>query len=112
MSQEVKESENGVQAIFDHAANLMLHENKSKSEVVDELGMLGIDRENATSIVENLEIQINVAKKEVAKKDMLYGALWCVGGTILTISNIGFIFWGAIIFGGYQFFKGLINYNK
>lgn len=40
---------------------------------------------------------------------MLYGALWCVGGLALTLANVGFIFWGAIIFGGVQFFKGVAN---
>ncbi len=48
-------------------------------------------------------------RKKQANKDMLYGALWCVGGIIATMSDIGAIFWGAIIFGGIQFFKGLIN---
>jgi hypothetical protein len=38
---------------------------------------------------------------------MIFGALWCIGGTVLTISNTGYIFWGAIVFGGIQFFKGL-----
>ncbi len=49
------------------------------------------------------------ARKKQANKDMLYGALWCVGGIVATMSDIGAIFWGAIIFGGIQFFKGLIN---
>jgi hypothetical protein len=49
------------------------------------------------------------AQHEDARKDMLYGALWCVGGTIATMADIGYIFWGAIIFGAVQFFKGLAN---
>jgi hypothetical protein len=48
-------------------------------------------------------------KKKQANKDMLYGALWCVGGILATMSDVGAIFWGAIVFGGIQFFKGLIN---
>jgi hypothetical protein len=49
------------------------------------------------------------AKKKQAENDMLYGALWCIGGIIATAAHIGFIFWGAILFGGIQFFKGLSN---
>lgn len=49
------------------------------------------------------------ARKKQANKDMLYGALWCVGGIIASSANIGAIFWGAIVFGAIQFFKGLIN---
>lgn len=49
------------------------------------------------------------AKKKQAENDMLYGALWCIGGIIATAAHIGFIFWGAILFGGIQFFRGLLN---
>ena len=49
------------------------------------------------------------AKKKQAENDMLYGALWCIGGIIATAAHIGFIFWGAILFGGIQFFRGLSN---
>jgi hypothetical protein len=62
--------------------------------------------------VMNYEEQLRIAIRERAKKDMLYGALWCVGGTVLTMADVGFIFWGAIVFGGIQFFRGLMNYNK
>lgn len=51
------------------------------------------------------------AKKKQAENDMLYGALWCIGGIIATAAHIGFIFWGAILFGGIQFFRGLVNSN-
>jgi hypothetical protein len=49
------------------------------------------------------------AKKKQAENDMLYGALWCIGGIIATAAHIGFIFWGAILFGGIQFCRGLFN---
>ena len=48
-------------------------------------------------------------EKEGAKRDMVYGALWCVGGVIATIADFGYIFIGAIVFGGIQFLKGLYN---
>jgi hypothetical protein len=57
----------------------------------------------------DLQSAYDEARKKQANKDMLYGALWCIGGIIATASSIGAIFWGAIIFGGIQFFKGLIN---
>lgn len=49
---------------------------------------------------------------ERAKKDILYGALWCVGGLVATAAEIGYIFWGAIVFGGVQCVKGLMNYKS
>jgi hypothetical protein len=51
----------------------------------------------------------NANHNERANKDMLYGALWCIGGIIATISDLGYIFWGAIVFGAIQFFRGLLN---
>jgi hypothetical protein len=42
-------------------------------------------------------------------KDILFGALWCGGGLALTLSETGYIFYGAIIYGGFQMLKGFIN---
>ncbi len=46
-----------------------------------------------------------------ANKDMIWGAIWCVGGIIGTVANTGYIFWGAIVFGAIQFFRGLSRMN-
>lgn len=97
---------------YNYAANLLLNENKSAYETKAKLVEQGLSSEIAGLIVENVEIQIHEAKSEKARKDMIYGALWFCGGTILTVADIGFIFWGAILFGGIQFFKGLINVNS
>lgn len=94
---------------YNYAANLLLNENKSAHEAKTLLIEQGLSSEISGLIIENIEIQIQEAKYERARKDMLYGALWFCGGAILTIADIGFIFWGAILFGGIQFFKGLIN---
>lgn len=48
-------------------------------------------------------------------KDMILGALWCVGGAVATVISYSsasagghyYIWWGAILFGGIQFLKGL-----
>ncbi|TDO94541.1 hypothetical protein [Flavobacterium sp. 245] len=97
---------------YSYAANLLLNENKSSSETKAKLVEQGLSYEISELIVENVEIQIQEAKHERARKDMVYGALWFCGGTVLTFADIGFIFWGAILFGGIQFFKGLINVNS
>lgn len=57
------------------------------------------------------------SKKEKAKNDMIYGALWCGGGILVTAITYSaasgggryFAAYGAIIYGGYQFIRGLIN---
>lgn len=103
------EQQNFVNQIYNQAADLLLNQDKTEGEVVKTLISQGLDEETARRIVDKVSDQINDAKKERANKDMLYGALWCVGGIIATVSGIGFIFYGAIIFGGIQFFKGLMN---
>src|SRR5689334_14026066 len=99
-----------VSQIYNYAANLLVNENKNAEEVKDALVQKGLSVDAAYTIVRSVEDQISKGHKERATKDMIYGALWCVGGTVATVANIGFIFWGAILFGGIQFFKGLINY--
>jgi hypothetical protein len=74
----------------------------------------------------NLQKAINVKIKKKrnnfeinkeSEKAMLYGALWCIGGIIVTVSSYSaasdggsYTFaWGAILFGAIKFFKGLDN---
>lgn len=106
------ETQEAANQLYSYAANLLVNENKSAYETKNALVEKGLSSENAAFVVESLESQIEEAKYEKARKDMLYGALWCIGGTALTLANVGFIFWGAILFGGIQFFRGLINVNS
>lgn len=96
--------------MYNVAADLLVNQNKSSDEVKNALIEKGLSQDAAYTIVSNLEDEIRKAKKERASKDILFGALWCIGGIIATVANIGFIFWGAILFGGIQLVKGLVNY--
>lgn len=97
--------------LYQYAANLLVNGKKKGAEVERLLMLKGLDADSASTIVRELEGPIREAKKAQAKKDMLHGGLWCVGGLALTLADIGFIFWGAIVFGGYQFIKGVVNLN-
>jgi hypothetical protein len=110
MENLVTQQHEAVNQLYDFAANLMVNQNKSSDEVTSALIEKGLSQDAAYTIVNNLKEEIRKAKKERATKDMLYGALWCIGGTVATVANIGFIFWGAILFGGIQLIKGLVNY--
>lgn len=105
-----QQQQEAVNQLYNFAANLMVSQNKSSEEVTNALIEKGLSQDAAYTIVNNLKDEIRKAKNERATKDMLYGALWCMGGTVATVANIGFIFWGAILFGGIQFIKGLVNY--
>lgn len=95
-----------VKQMYGYASNLF-RGGMNSYEVKAALMERGLDETNANYIVDSFEREIAKAHKNRAQKDMLYGALWCVGGIVLTLAHIGFIFWGAIIFGGVQFFRGL-----
>ncbi|RZK12144.1 MAG: hypothetical protein EOO56_28375 [Hymenobacter sp.] len=95
--------------LYQYAANLLANGNKSGAEVERLLMLKGLSADTASTVVRDLENPIREAKKAQAKKDMLHGGLWCVGGIALTVADVGFIFWGAILFGGVQFIKGLTN---
>ncbi len=102
-------AEPSVTELYQYAGQLLFREKRSYADVMNALKARGLDEVSANNMIENLENHVGNAKKAQAKKDMLYGALWCVGGTVLTLAHIGFIFWGAIIFGAIQFFRGVSN---
>jgi len=103
------------------AANLMLHQDKNTYEVRTALMNRGMEENEAILMAESIESEINSAHKAKANKDMLWGAVWCVGGIIVTAatysaaSNGGgkyFVAWGAILFGGIQFVRGVVASMK
>lgn len=98
-----------INQIYDNAADLLINQKKSAHETKNILISQGVDEHSASTIVANLEQEIDAAKKTGAQKDMLYGALWCIGGIIATVADFGYIFWGAILFGAIQFFRGAAN---
>ena len=98
--------------VYQQAANLLVTNKMTPSEAIDALTTTGISRDDAKGVVETLHGQIIKLKRERANKDMLYGGLWCAGGTIATLADIGLIFWGAILFGGIQLIRGIINYSS
>lgn len=110
MNNQEGSSQAAVNELYNFAANMLVNDKKSSKDVQVALVGKGLSESAAFTIVHNLEVEIKNAKKEAGRKDMLYGALWCIGGTVATIANIGFIFWGAILFGGIQFIKGAANY--
>jgi polyhydroxyalkanoate synthesis regulator phasin len=104
--QHTKE-ENIVDQIYNYTAHLLISEKRESSEVIQILVEKGIDVETANNIVENINNQIRDRKNKKAYKDMICGALWCIGGIVATVADFGYIFWGAIVFGAIQFFKGV-----
>ncbi|OYQ31937.1 hypothetical protein CHU92_14940 [Flavobacterium cyanobacteriorum] len=69
------------------AANMIVNQNKNNYEVKQALMLQGLSEADAAIVVDNVEIMIDDAQKAKARKDMLWGAVWCIGGTIITIAT-------------------------
>ncbi len=105
MENTQKEQQETVNQIYAYANNLLINEKKNSEDVKNILIEQGVDIESASIVVENLLLEQSQKKKN-ANNNMMYGALWCIGGIIATVADIGAVFWGAIVFGGIQFMKG------
>ena len=122
MEYQQQETQDLVNKIYEYAADLMFEQEISPSETKRILIEQGLEPEDADIVISNLQTQMRQANRSVAKKNMIYGALWCLGGLLVTVITYsaaseggtyivtgGAIFWGAI-----QFLKGLfqfINYS-
>ena len=103
-----------VEAIYALAADEM-RKGASDSKVTATLIKEGLAPELAAVVVDKLSIMRSQAIRSAARKSMLYGGLWCVGGLLVTILTYGaasgggrfIVAWGAIVYGGIQFFRGL-----
>src|SRR5262245_26879271 len=115
-----QEVERAVEAVYEIAAHQM-QSGVADAVIEQNLVEQGLTPEVARIVVQNLGQARNQARRESGKKKMLYGALWCVGGTAVTAFTYSsastgggsyYIFWGAIIFGAIEFFWGLGQYMQ
>lgn len=106
-----------VNQIYGFTADMLYNQKKSIEETKTALIENGLRAEDADVVIANLQNQYKQEKREASNKNMLYGALWCVGGLLVTILTYSaasdggtyVVAWGAVIFGAIQFFKGLFQ---
>jgi len=110
-----------INEVYRFASYLMIKENKNAVEAKQALINKGLDEKNASIVVTRIEQQIQDAiddKKCDAKEEMIYGAVWCIGGILVTVvtyigavsQGVYIITWGAILYGAIRFIRGLILY--
>lgn len=106
-----------VNKIYGFTADMLYNQKKSIEETKAALIENGLRAEDADVVIANLQNQYKQEKREAGNKNMLYGALWCVGGLLVTILTYSaasdggtyVVAWGAVIFGAIQFFKGVFQ---
>lgn len=103
-----------IDAVYGFAAEQM-RDGVSPQRIEVLLVEKGLDQQSAATVVANLSELKSKALREAGQKDMLYGALWCIGGIVVTVATMSaasgggtyVVAWGAIVFGAIQFFRGL-----
>jgi hypothetical protein len=118
MSQLEPSQQQTVDALYRYAAEQM-RAGVAAPQIESQLVAQGLDPSSAATVVRNLSAARTNALRAAGKKNMLYGAVWCIGGILITALTYSaasqrggtyFITWGAIIFGAVQFFRGLGQY--
>lgn len=106
-----------------------LAEGKKPDVVVNELVKRGWPKEDAGAFVQKVARalaeyrQAPEARQMLASRyarHMLYGALWAIGGTVVTVwtytaaasGGTYVVAWGAIAFGIFDFFRGLFGWLR
>jgi hypothetical protein len=108
-----------VRAIFLQAFRLR-QQGKSQTQASAELEKIGLDAETATKVVARVDEYtkaIRDAYRQSRLKSAGIGALWCVGGIVVTLVTLGMagrggtyvVAWGAVWFGLVQAIRGLIR---
>ncbi len=93
---------------YEFAATCLYEKQMTKAETLEALKDRGIEADVASKIIQELGNLIQAPHEvKMNTTEMLHGALWCIGGTVATLADFGFIFWGAIVFGAIQFFRGM-----
>jgi hypothetical protein len=79
----------------------------------------GVDAKAAKTVAVDMEKARIRAMQEAGRRNIFHGLCWCAGGLALTIftheaaaaagGGPFVLAWGAILFGGIQFLRGLIQ---
>ena len=103
-----QEIQNYVNQVYDYAIDLYTNQKLSWEQVRDELIRQGVEVEDASTVVENLQNQEIKEKQEAGNKELGYGLLWAVCGNSLTVITVcTIIIWGAVVWGIWLILKGL-----
>ena len=116
-NREQNDQQEMVNRIYGYTADMLFNQKKTVEETKAALIEKGLRSEDADIVINNLQTQYKQEKREAGGKNMLYAALWCIGGLLVTFLTYSaasdggtyVVAWGAVIFGAIQFLKGLFQ---
>lgn len=108
--------------IYEYAA-ILVKNGKSREEVKMALESKGLNSEHAGVVAENIFKIRSHSYRKSGRKNMIFGALWCIGGFVVTAMTYSMaansptggtyvVAWGAMVFGAVQFFIGVFEMAK
>jgi hypothetical protein len=105
--------ENVPDELIAYAAELM-QRGEPLYKIEEQLVRQGLSEESASAVITQLAGLRSTAEEAEARKNMNQGAVWFLGGVVVTIATYALasgggtyvVAWGAIIFGGIQFVRG------
>jgi hypothetical protein len=112
------EMDKKVQALHSYVADL-ISKGMTNYEIKQVLQQIrGLDPESVKMVVQNIDQVRTSARREAALKNMAIGAFICIVGLVITAGSYSaasssssggryVIAWGAVIFGGIQFLRGV-----
>ena len=96
----------------------MMNQGRPEPEIRTTLRAKGLDDVYINTVLVNVYnhrngVTVDQAQEQssgAGSRNMLFGALWCIGGLIATAATDGqVLFYGAIIVGGIQFIGGVVQ---
>ena len=105
-----------IQQMYNYASKLLFKQNKTDEETKECLIRSGgLTPEVADHIINDLNTRYKEEEKKAGRSNMLFGALWCIGGIIATVMSYNaasgggtyIVAWGAVLYGAVQFIKGV-----
>jgi hypothetical protein len=105
--------------VYDYAGELIAS-GASQKEAEEKLVTAGLEPHSAAQLIKDLSVVVRGTHKEEGRHEMLKGAIWFSIGLIITIGTFALasgggvyvVAWGAILYGGIQFFRGLAIHNR
>jgi hypothetical protein len=103
------------------SAMRQLQSKEPPDHIITQLAAQSLDRATATALVNTLIVTRYQVERSAAKRTMIDGVLWALGGIVVTIITLliaqerggtYFIVWGPALFGGLQFFRSLSQYLR
>ncbi len=99
-----------IQQVYEYGS-MLINQGEKPAKIRKEIINKGYDEHSATIIVHNLYELKHEAQKDTAKRNVLYGVIWLIGGTALTFLGNS-IFGLAILFGTFELLYGLFLLKK